>query len=347
MQVNVSAHQFTLRQLQIFCTVAQTKSFTRAAKLLDVRQPSISQQLSRMEHAVGGKLIRFVNSEMRLTPAGQFLLDEATRILGAVDRTSAGLAEFFDGRRGRLVVGALPSVTRNLLMPAFARLREVLPSYSLDVVEVTPREAVEQLQGRLLDVAVVSAYAVTPRAGLNVTPVLRDRQLLAVPASMPDLLELRDLEAELSPRELATLRHTVRYAFGSEHTTRVNAWYDALVPGADLAVRCRSYESALAFVEGGLASALVPELAVRQGERLLFDLTLYEMPLPPRETVLLMPRQYASLPGIRALRQALGAAAAAMRPLEVRPVPAFARVEIDAEAVAAEEDEAGAHAEPR
>ena len=43
----------------------------------------------------------------------------------------------------------------------------------------------------------------------------------------------------------------------------------------------------------------------------------------------------------------LGAAAAAMRPLEVRPVPAFARVEIDAEAVAAEEDEAGAHAEPR
>lgn len=46
---------------------------TRAAKQLEMRQPSISQQLSKMERQLGGKLIRFVNNEMRLTQAGEFL----------------------------------------------------------------------------------------------------------------------------------------------------------------------------------------------------------------------------------------------------------------------------------
>lgn len=325
MEPSTSAHDFTLRQLQIFWTVAQTRSLTRAAKQLDIRQPSISQQLSRMEHAVGGKLIRFVNSEMRLTPAGEFLLEEAGRILGAVDRASAGLAEFFAGSRGRLAVGALPSVARNLLVPAFERLRERHPGYTLDIVEVTPREAAEQLHGRILDVAIVSTYAATARTGLRAIPVLADEQRLAVPNTMPDLSNVSDPESELSGEDLGLLRRTVRYVFGSEHSDRVNSWYDELIPGAEFAARCRSYETALAFVEGGVASAIVPELAVRQGARRLFDVTLYALPVPPRQTVLLVPEQYVSLPGTKALAEALGAAASATVPIDVRPVPGFAK----------------------
>lgn len=318
------ATQLTLRQLVIFCTVAQTGSLTRAAKQLDVRQPSISQQLSRMEGVVGGKLIRFVNAELRLTPAGQFLLEEAVAILAAVDRTSAGLTQFFGGRRGRLVVGALPSAARNLMPGVFSRLADTLPGYALDLIEVTPREAPEQLQSRTLDAAVVSTYAITQRSGLRVVSVMADRQLLAVPAAMPDLSRITDPRRELSAEHLAILRRTVRYAFGSEHTARVNAWYEALIPGAEFALRCRSFETALAFVESGCASAIVPELAVRQGERALFNVALYDMLLPRRETVLMLPEQYLALPAIRALTVALHAAANALTPLDVRPVPLFA-----------------------
>lgn len=318
------ATQLTLRQLEIFCTVAQTGSLTRAAKQLDVRQPSISQQISRMEGVVGGKLVRFVNAELRLTPAGQFLLEEAIAILAAVDRTSAGLAQFFAGRRGRLVVGALPSAARNLMPAVFSRLAETLPGYALDLIEVTPREAPEQLQSRTLDAAVVSTYAITQRSGLRVVRVTGDRQLLAVPSAMPDLSLMADPRRELTAEHLAMLRRTVRYAFGSEHTARVNAWYEALIPDAEFALRCRSFETALAFVEAGCASAIVPELAVRQGARPLFDVTLYDMHLPARETVLMVPEQYLALPAIRALTEALHAAAAALPPLHVRPVPLFA-----------------------
>lgn len=338
-----AAHQFTLRQLQMFRAVVQTGSLTRAAKLLDVRQPSISQQLSRMEHAVGGKLVRFVNSELRLTPAGQFLYEEALHILGAVDRTSARLTEFFEGSRGRLVVGALPSVVRNILMPAYGLLKETVPGYTLDVVELTPREAPEQLQGRILDAAIISAYGIVSRTGLRATSLASDPQVLAVPTSMPDLTDVSDPARELSADEFGVLRRTVRYAFGSEHTAQVNDWYDRLVPDAERTVRCRTYDSALAFVESGFGVALVPEFAARQGERQIFDVTLYETPLPVRRLVLLTLDQYATLPGVRALTDASKATAAALTPLMARPVPAFARRERGCEPTAADGRH---HAEP-
>jgi DNA-binding transcriptional LysR family regulator len=320
----MTTHPFTLRQLQIFHAVVQTGSLTRAAKLLDVTQPSISQQLSRMEHAVGGKLVRFVNAELRLTPAGRFLYDEACAILGAVDRTAARLAEFFEGTRGSLVVGALPSVVRNVLMPAYSVLKEMAPGYTLDVVEITPREAPEQLQGRSLDVAIVSSYGTLVRAGIRVTPLASDPQVLVVPTSMPDLTDVRDPARELAPDHLGVLRRTVRYAFGSEHTDQVNDWYARLIPDAEHTVRCRTYESALAFVESGFGVALVPEFALRQGDRQIYDVTLYATPFPPRPLVLLTLEQYASLPGVRALTDAAKSAAAGLSALPSRPVPAWA-----------------------
>ncbi len=324
MDAKDSSHQFTLRQLQIFWAVAQSRSLTRAAKQLDVRQPSISQQLSRMEHQLGGKLIRYVGNELRLTPAGEFLLAEAGVILEAVDRASAGLNEYFEGVRSQLTVGALPSLARNIVAPAFARMRREHPGYVLDLAEVTPREAREQLNGRLFDAAVMSDYSEGTGQGLRTVPILGDRQLLAVPRHMPDLADVADLD-RLPAEALATLGRTARYAFGSEHTARVTAWYDRLLPGSDVTLRCRTFESALAFVEEGQGVAIVPELSVRQGPRLLFDVALYDLGLPVRQTVLLTAFQSARLPSLVAFERALKDAAGSLEPLETRPIPAFVR----------------------
>ncbi len=321
-----NSSDLTLRQLQIFWTVAHSGSITRAAKQLELRQPSISQQLSRMEKAVGGKLIRFVNNEMRLTPAGQFLLEEAGRVLGAVDRAQAGLNEFFEGRRGRVVVGALPSLARNLIVPAFGRLVADKPGYMLDMVEMTPREAIEQLHGRMIDMAVISGYAVPARLGLGLKSILvaEDAQLLAVPAHLPDLAPLVAPEQQLGESDLAVLRSTIRYAFASEHTGRIAAWYDTLLPGSAMTARCRSFESALAFVESGLGSAIVPELAVRHRDGTLFDVTLYSLPLPKRRTIVLMPDHYLTLEGMRSFVALIRDVAERLSPLVVRDAPAFA-----------------------
>src|SRR6188474_1311751 len=208
-------HDLTLRQLQILWTVAHAGSLTRAAKQLEMRQPSISQQISKMERTLGGKLVRFVNNEMRLTPAGEFLVAEAGRILGAVDQAKAGLSEFFSGERGRIVVGALPSLARNLLMPTFACLLEAKAGYVIDIVEMTPREAIEQLNGRMIDMALISGYAAATRlsAGLRHVVLMEDAQYLAVPRGVADLTEIDAPERQLAAADWEILNRTIRYAF--------------------------------------------------------------------------------------------------------------------------------------
>jgi DNA-binding transcriptional LysR family regulator len=327
-------HDLTLRQLQILWTVAHAGSLTRAAKQLEMRQPSISQQISKMERALGGKLVRFVNNEMRLTPAGEFLVESAGRILGVVDETKAGLSEFFSGERGRIVVGTLPSLARNLLMPAFARMLKENAGYVVDIVEMTPREAIEQLNGRMIDMALISGYAAGTRlsAGLRHVVLMEDAQLLAVPPDVVDLSEIAEPERELSERDWNVLNGTIRYAFASEHSDRVNMWYEQLLPSNRMLARCRSFESALAFVEMGLGSAIVPELAVHQNGRPLFDIALYSVPLPARKTLLVAPDHYFNLPHLKAFIAAYGKCAADLRRPEARPAPLFATRRLRAEA---------------
>ncbi|MGH6924965.1 MAG: LysR family transcriptional regulator [Propylenella sp.] len=321
-----SLRDLTLRQLQILWTVAHAGSLTRAAKQLEMRQPSISQQISKMESALGGKLVRFVNNEMRLTPAGEYLVEEAGRILGLVDEAKAGLTEFFSGERGRIVIGALPSLARNILMPTFAALLEAKAGYVIDIVEMTPREAIEQLHGRMIDMALISGYAAATRlsAGLRHVVLMEDAQYLAVPPGIADLTDVKEPEKELSPRDWSVLNRTIRYAFASEHSDRVNMWYEQLLPENRVLARCRSFESALAFVEMGLGTAIVPELAVHQNGRPLFNVVLYSVPLPPRKTLLVAPDHYFNLPHVKAFVAAYNKCSTQLGRPKARPAPQFA-----------------------
>ena len=95
--------------------------------------------------------------------------------------------------------------------------------------------------------------------------------------------------------------------------------------------RCRSFESALAFVEMGLGTAIVPELAVHQNGRPLFDVTLYSVPLPPRKTLLVAPDHYFALPHLKAFIAAYGKCSAELPHPLSRAAPLFATARLRAE----------------
>ena len=110
----------TLHQLRIFWAVAQARSFTKASKLLDLAQPSLSQQISKLEEEVGAQLFDRNRNEMALTDAGAFLLRKAELILSSVEEALVGLEEFAAGTRGVIAVGALSSIARNVLSRSVA-----------------------------------------------------------------------------------------------------------------------------------------------------------------------------------------------------------------------------------
>ena len=84
----------TLHQLKIFWAVAQAKSYTKASKILGLAQPSLSQQISKLEEELGSKLFNRGFSKINLTDAGEYLCSKAEQIIASIDETEEGLKEF-------------------------------------------------------------------------------------------------------------------------------------------------------------------------------------------------------------------------------------------------------------
>lgn len=313
----------TLHQLRIFWAVAHSESLTRVAKQLGVTQPSLSQQLAKLENAVGGRLFDRVNNQLVLTDAGRYLLRKAEIVLAEIDEAEAGLAEFSMGRRARISLGALSSLARTIVPGAFARALQEHPDLELDIHELAPTEALEQLYGRNLQIALLSSVSVAAnRVSFSRVDVARDSYVLATPRGL-DLGCVEDPEWDLNAEQRRLLNRTIAFNFGNLHNQRVEDWYRRALPRHEVIAQCRTYESALAMVEAGLGVALVPQLCTLIGGRTVFDVDLYAAPGLERPIVALVPPQYRRAQPFSTFLRCLQEAAAALQMPPMGPAPPF------------------------
>src|SRR5262245_16485173 len=125
-----------LHQLRYFVAVAETGSFTRAAEREGVTQPTLSEQILRLEgkkHGLGRRLFDRLGRKVVLTDAGQELLGRAQSILAAVGEAERAVRD--SGEGGRLRVGAIPTVAPFLLPPAVTRFRQEHAAVQLQLKE--------------------------------------------------------------------------------------------------------------------------------------------------------------------------------------------------------------------
>ena len=188
----------TLHQLKIFWTVAQATSFTKASKILGLAQPSLSQQISKLEDEVGSLLFKRGRSHMNLTEAGLYLQRRAEITLSGVEETMVGLRQFGTGQKGIISVGLLSSVARNLLPSAAGSLAKKIPDVELNILEVAPAEAIDLLYARQLSVAVLAEDSVAKSiVSFKKTNLFKDPYVLAVPKNIS--LVLVDVENGQQP----------------------------------------------------------------------------------------------------------------------------------------------------
>lgn len=170
---------FDLRQLEYFCTVARSGSFTKAADELGIAQPTLSEQIAKLEKGLGAPLFERLNRRIELTPLGQAILGKAQALI----EDAAALPEYFehlqDGVRGPLRVGAIPTILPYFVTPLLKGFMERYPEVDLHVREGTTAELVEQVLEGLIDLAVLSLPI--EAGGLVMKELFRDRLLLAVP----------------------------------------------------------------------------------------------------------------------------------------------------------------------
>ena len=173
-----------LQQLRYFVRVAETGKFTAAARDLHVAQPSISKQVRKLEAELGAVLLERRKTGIALTDAGAILLPWAKRVLGDLDGARSEVASLTSLERGRLSVGATPSVSTVLLPRVLAAFHSEHPGITINVVEAGSRDLVDRLASGVLDLALV--ILPVPRAELFETvPLIREELVLAVAKKHP------------------------------------------------------------------------------------------------------------------------------------------------------------------
>lgn len=311
----------TLQQLRIFVAVVKADTLTRAAKDLGLAQPSLSQQISRLEEIVGTRLFERRSSQMLPTEAGQYLFAEAEPLLVKMRELEDGLADFSSGRRQSVRVAGVNSILRVVLPEAVRALKDRLPGLTLDVSEQAPGEVVDMLLDRRANIGIVGANSISGgTAGLAQVPILDDPYVLAVPKTL-DLSEVSDPERDLPPELLNVLLSTIQFVFGTRHQERIEDWFTDMLPGHRVAMQCRTFEVALGMVAGGVGVCLCPAVSALSGG--LRDVRLYRINTAPRKVVALIPSQLRRHEPYQSLLEELAAAGARFSLPGLEPVPPF------------------------
>ncbi len=249
-----------LRQLRYFVAVAEHRHFTNAARDLGVAQPSISKQIRLLEEELGTPLFHRAPGGATLSAAGEALLPWARQVLDGVAAGVDEARQFGGLRRGRISVGATPSITTAILPRALARFRAEYPGIELRLHEAGSRDLVREIDSGLLDLALLIA-PVTARS-LEAVPLIREELVLAVAAGHAlagrrrvALTDLRD-EPLVMFREGYDLRATTIAAFA------------AIGCEPRFAVEGGEMDGVLRLAETGVGVAIVPSMVVGRGSPL-------------------------------------------------------------------------------
>jgi DNA-binding transcriptional LysR family regulator len=308
----------TLHQLRIFLTVAQSATLTRASKQLGLAQPSLSKQLAGLEDSVGTSLFDRGHNRLILTDAGRVLLRHAQNVLREIDEAEAELREFAGGKRAIVRIAGLNSVIKTLLPDALMHCQGAA-GLEIDIQEAAPGEVLEMLYSRQVHIGLIAADSVAQASvGFRQVAIVDDPYVFAVPSSIA-LAALADVNS--APSDVArVLNRCIQFNFGTQHTLRVQQWYQRVLPLHRIIARCRTYEVALELVRAGLGVSLVPALTALPGGS-LDGIELFATDHGIRHTVAILPDQYLRLTPYKELIEALQVAGREVVLPRILPMP--------------------------
>jgi len=245
-----------VHQLRYFCAVAETGNFTRAAEREQVAQPSLSQQIMKLEEELAVRLFDRLGRSVRLTDMGQMFLPRARTILNEMRAAKEEVAQRQSSVAGPISVGVIPTIAPYFMPTRIASFSRKYPEASMTVLEDVTVRLMDSLRAGLVDLAVMAL----PARGhdLECYP-LRTERLFAILPKGHRLAKKRTLVMkELREEPFLLLR--------DDHCFRETA--------IEICKRARilpqvifesgQFSSILGMVGAGLGVSIVPEMALEQ-----------------------------------------------------------------------------------
>ena len=172
-----------LHQLRYFVAVADLGSFTKAAQRCDVAQPSLSQQIIKLEKELRHPLFERLGRTIRLTDAGRALYDHAVGVLTGVDEIRDRVTAATDPNRGAIAIGAIPTIAPYLLPPLMKSFAKRFPNAALTLNENLTDGVIRACLAGEVDVGVIASPVASEL--LHSEPLFTEPLLLAMPPNHP------------------------------------------------------------------------------------------------------------------------------------------------------------------
>src|SRR5271155_5132175 len=241
-------------QLRYVCAIADTGNFSRAAERCQIAQPSLSQQVLKLEEDLGAKLFDRLGRSVRLTEAGRAFIAHARAVLEQMEVARLSVADKNADLRGSVAVGVIPTVAPYLIPSYTAAFAKNYPDAKLRIVEETTSVLVEGLRNLSIDVAILALPL--RHKDLELFPI-RTEPLFVVmrkghPRASAESLALKDLRGE----SFVMLRdgHCFRdLSIATCARARITP---------NIAFESGQFSSLLGMVAAGVGVSLVPEMAI-------------------------------------------------------------------------------------
>jgi DNA-binding transcriptional LysR family regulator len=297
------------KRLEILAAIAEHESFSAAADALDYTQSAVSQHIAALERETGLTLIERVARPLKLTDAGNQLLEDATPGLEHLRRAERRLRELAELRTGRIRIGAFPTANAVIVPPAVAAFRAEHPNIKTELQEAEPSAMLSGLREGALDLAIVYTIAGREhpfRPPIALRPLLDDRLVAVLPPghrlAHRRAVQLRDLAgqqwvAAKPPNDFRTL-------------------FDQLCAEArftpEIAVETSDPSIGLTLAQAGIGAILIPALALHATPA-ISPLPIHG--IPPARTICIATISGRRHPAINALSDIIAKAA---RDIELR-----------------------------
>jgi DNA-binding transcriptional LysR family regulator len=170
-------------KLKVFCTVAETKSFSKASDIIHLTQPAVSLQIQALEELYETKLFDRSSNTVVLTPAGEILYKYAKEILALYASAAKDIGELTGLVKGSISVGASTTIGNHLLPSVISDFRKTHPKIRMHLLVGNTKRIVELLNSGNIDVGLVEGDVTKQK--LMAEKLIRDELVVIISSQHP------------------------------------------------------------------------------------------------------------------------------------------------------------------
>jgi LysR family hydrogen peroxide-inducible transcriptional activator len=245
-------------QLRYFCAIADSGGFSRAARLTHVSQPSLSQQIHKLEEELGARLFDRIGRTVRLTELGRAFLPRARALLLDLEAARSAVVEGGTSVTGQVCVGVIPTIAPYFLPPLLATFSRRYPQARVTVVEEITPLLLERMRAGAVDVALVAVPLHMRGHEFQAFPLIEEKLYAALPKQHALAKRRRVTLGELQDEPFLLLRdgHCFR-------ETAVAACKRARIQ-PKIIFESGQFSSILSMVCAGLGVSIIPAMALEK-----------------------------------------------------------------------------------